>query len=150
MPALTILFGIALMAVGIGTYAGSPTAEVATDPDKVRSISDLLPALFGLIALTLGVGAIVKKDVRMHLMHGAVLLAALGVLIPLIRLIMYLLNMDRYDQMNLIRVILTVGLSAAYVYTAVQSFRSARASRKTGTEPPPPSKPEEPDPTQAV
>lgn len=123
MPALTILFGVALMAVGIGTYAGSNEPEMG----------GLLPALFGLLALGLGVGSIVKKDLRMHLMHAAVLLAALGVLIPLIRLVMYLVELDRDTQMNLIRVILTVAFSGAYVYAAVQSFRAVRRNRKDGT-----------------
>jgi hypothetical protein len=139
MPILTIFFGVALMAVGIGTYAGTPEAS--------RGIGDLLPALFGLVALALGVGSLIKKDLRMHLMHGAVLLASLGVLIPLIRLVMYLAEMPTDDQMRLVRVILTVGFSGAYVYTAVQSFRAARRSRKDGKEPPKAPKPEKAEAT---
>lgn len=141
MPSFTIIFGIALMAVGIFTYVAS------TGQEPPRTIGGLLPALFGLIALTLGIASLVKKDLRMHLMHAAVLLAALGVIIPLIRLIIYLIEMDRNTQMNLI----TVALSAGYVYVAVQSFRKARTSRRDGTDPPEYDKPEppaEPDPTE--
>lgn len=142
MPVITILFGIALMAVGIGTYVGTP--------EDARSIGDLLPALFGLLALSLGVGSVVKKELRMHLMHGAVLLATLGVLIPLVRLVVYLMDMPTQDQMRLVRVILTVAFSGAYVYTAVQSFRAARRDRKDGkdsTPKDPEPKPTAPDPT---
>lgn len=140
MPAFTILFGIALMAVGIGTYIGTP--------EEARGFGDLLTALFGLVALALGVAAIVKKDLRMHLMHAAVLLAALGVLIPLIRMGVYLTELDRDEQMRLLRVILTVAISGAYVFTAVQSFRAARKDRKDGT-PTPPKKDTEPAETTA-
>lgn len=139
MPIITILFGVALMAVGIGTYVGTPEGS--------RAIGDLLPALFGLIALGLGVGSMVKKDLRMHLMHAAVLLAALGVLIPLIRLVTFLMEMEREQQMQLVRVILTVAFSGAYVYTAVQSFRAARRTRKDGPAREKPAEPEKADPT---
>ena len=83
MPAFTILFGVALMAVGIATYTASEEQPSAL----------LLPIIFGLVAMGLGVGSIVKKDLRMHLMHGAVLIAALGVLIPVIQLVMRVVTM---------------------------------------------------------
>ena len=78
MPAITILLGIALMAVGIGTFATS----------KEQSLTLLLPALFGLLTLGLGIGSVIKADLRKHLMHAAVLLATLGVLIPVIQLLL--------------------------------------------------------------
>lgn len=126
MPAFTILFGIALMAVGIGTYAASEDQPSAL----------LLPIIFGLVALGMGVGSIVKKDLRMHLMHGAVLIAALGVLIPVIQLVLYVVTLwqeARDDALKMLAVLLTVALSGAYVFTAIQSFRAARRSRKGGT-----------------
>lgn len=143
MPALTILFGLALMAVGIGTFAGSGSEDY----------SALLPAVFGLIALVCGVGSIVKKELRKHFMHAAMGLAALGVLVPLIRLGIFLADMETKQQMQLIRVILTVAFSGAYVYVGVQSFRAARLARKDGrddrdrTPPPPPTPTPEPEPT---
>lgn len=126
MPALTILFGLALMVVGIGTYAASEAKPSAL----------LLPIIFGLIALGLGVGSLIKKDLKMHLMHGAVLMAALGVLIPIIQLIMRVIDLwqkERDQALTLMAVLLTVVFSGAYVYSAVQSFRAARRTRKDGT-----------------
>jgi len=132
MPVFTILFGVALMGIGIGTYMGS------VEP----SLSEfLLQMILGLLAVGLGVGSIVKKEMRMHLMHGAVLLAAMGLIVPAIRFAIYLFNLPQDEQMQLLRVILTVAFSGAYLYAAIQSFRAARKNRKADT-PAPPSAPE--------
>jgi len=144
MPVFTILFGIALMAIGIGTYIGAG--------ESASLSSFILQMILGLLALGLGVGSIVKQEHRKHLIHGAILLAALGVLVPTIRFAVYLIQeMEREQQMNLIRMVLTVAVSAAYVYTAVQSFRAARRARKgqpapTAKTTPPPAKPEPKEP----
>lgn len=126
MPVITILFGTVLMVVGIGTYAASD--------DKPSAL--LLPIIFGLIALGLGVASMVKKDMRKHLMHGAVLLATLGVLVPVYQLIASLVEMwqaERDRSLTLLAVLLTVLFSGVYVYLAVQSFRAARRGGKIGT-----------------
>ena len=136
MPLFTILFGIALMGIGVGTYVGS------VEP----SLSEfILQMILGLLALVLGVGSIVKKEMRMHFMHGAVLLAAMGLIVPAIRFAIYLFNLPQDEQMQLLRVVLTVAFSGAYLYTAIRSFRTARANRKNST-PAPPSAPEPPEP----
>ncbi len=139
MPAFTILFGVALMAVGIGTYAASE--------DKPSAL--LLPIIFGLVALGLGVGSVVKQDLRKHLMHAAVLLATLGVLIPVIQLVMHVVAMwqeERDRSLTLLAVLVTVAFSGAYVFAAVQSFRAARRSGRIDTNPP---KESDPDTTEA-
>ena len=73
MPALAILIGTALLLVGIGGYGyaagnghASPTA--------------LIPAIFGVLILLCGVIAILKENLRKHLMHGALVVALLGIL----------------------------------------------------------------------
>lgn len=125
MPVFTIFFGIALGAVGVGTYAGSVEPSLS---------ALLLQVILGLLAIGLGVGSLVKKEMRMHLMHAAVLLAGLGVIIPLVRFGFVLWDLKRDEQMQLLRVLLTMTFSAAYVYAAVQSFRAARTKR-TGDQP---------------
>jgi len=137
MPIFTILFGVALMAVGVGTYIGAGEGASLT--------GFLLQMILGLIAIALGVGSIVKKDMRMHLIHGAILLAAMGVIIPTIKFGSYLFQLERDVQMNLLRALLTVAFSGAYVFAAVQSFRAARRSRTDATQPrlsPPEAKPD--------
>ncbi|MGB0768660.1 MAG: hypothetical protein ACPGYV_13245 [Phycisphaeraceae bacterium] len=131
MPVFTILFGVALMAVGVGTYAGSAEPSLP---------SFLLQMIIGLLAIALGVGSIVKKEMRMHLMHGAVLLAVLGVVVPTVKFVGYLVNLEQDQQMQLLRMVLTVAFSGAYVFAAVQSFRAARRAR-TNLTPAPPSEP---------
>lgn len=122
MPIYTILLGAALIAVGVGTYIGAG--------EGASLASFLLQMILGLLAVGLGVGSMVKKEMRMHLMHGALLLAAMGVIVPTIKFVVYLFEMERDQQMQLLRVILTVAFSGAYIYLAVQSFRAARANRK--------------------
>ena len=142
MPIFTILFGVALMAVGIGTYIGAGEAA---------SLSGfLLQMILGLLAIGLGVGSIVKKEMKMHLIHGAVLLATLGVIIPTIKFGSYLYQLEPSVQMNLLRALLTVAFSGAYVFAAVQSFRAARRDRKDSTPNAPNPPPEQADPTSGV
>ncbi|MFK7790039.1 MAG: hypothetical protein AB8C95_11190 [Phycisphaeraceae bacterium] len=126
MPIFTILFGVALMAVGVGTYVGA---------GEGASLSAfLLQMILGMLAIGMGVGSLVKKELRMHLIHGAVLLACLGVIVPTIKFGLHLFELERSVQMNLLRALLTVAFSGAYVYAAVQSFRAARRSRTDATE----------------
>ena len=129
MPIYTILFGVALIAAGIGTYVAS--GEGASMQGFV------LQLILGLLAVALGVGSIVKKEMRQHLIHGAVILAALhvlmGVVIPVIEFVSHVIGQDRPKQMDMLRALLTVLFSGAYVYLAVRSFRAARKNRKDGT-----------------
>lgn len=122
MPIYTILFGVVLMAIGIGTYIGSG--------ESASFWAFFLQMILGLLAIGLGVGSIVKKPMRMHLMHAAIILAVMGVLVPTIRFGLYLAELERDQQMQLLRALLTVLFSGAYVYAAVQSFRAARKNRK--------------------
>jgi len=143
MPAFTIIFGIALMTIGIGTYIGSG--------EGADFWAFFLQMLLGLLAIGLGVGSIIKKPMKMHLMHAAVVLSLLGVVVPIIRFSSYLLEMERAQQMQLLRALLTALFSGAYIYVAVQSFRAARRSRKADTPTAPAEPPREPkieeDPT---
>lgn len=125
MPAITILFGALLMAVGVGTYIGAGEGATLS--------TFLLQMILGAVAMGLGVGAIAKKPMRMHLMHGAILLAVMGVIVPIVKLVAYIADLPRPEQMELVRVMGTVLVSGGYVYLAVLSFRKARAARKIGT-----------------
>lgn len=126
MPAYTIVFGLVLIGVGVGTYIGAG--------EGASFWAFFLQVVLGLLALGLGVGSIVKKPLRMHLMHGAVLLAAMGVIVPIVKLVAFIIGeLDtRQEQMDALRIVLTVLASGGYVYLAVQSFRKARRDRLTG------------------
>lgn len=130
MPIFTILFGVALMVVGVGTYVAS-----GEDPSMQGFV---LQMILGLLAIGLGVGSIVKKEMKMHLIHGALILAALlvlmGVVIPVIEFISHLISLDRSKQMDMLRALLTVLFSGGYIYLGVRSFRAARRSRTNATQ----------------
>lgn len=69
MPALAIVYGLALSILGIGAYMLSDT----------KSITSLIPLFFGAPVIVCGIIARNEK-LRMHAMHVAVLLALLGFL----------------------------------------------------------------------
>lgn len=141
MPLFTILFGVALMAVGVGTYIGAGEAADIW--------SFVLQMILGLLAIGMGVGSLVKKELKMHLIHGALLLAAMGLIVPAIKFGSYLFQLEQGVQMNLLRALLTMVFSGAYIYLGVRSFRTARRSRTDAT-PLAPSEPDtQPDPTPA-
>ena len=123
MPLATIAFGLILILAGLGTY-------VAADD---RELVALLPAVLGFVALACGVGAMLKKHLRMHLIHAAVLVALVGVLFPLFRLWQFLTELGDEEGLKLIRIFVTTIVSGLYLYTAIQSFVSARRKRKVDT-----------------
>jgi hypothetical protein len=67
MAKITIGFSIALIVLGVASY-------VATG---MRSMTALIPAMAGLLLMICGMIAL-KPSMRMHAMHGAVLIAVLG------------------------------------------------------------------------
>ncbi len=69
MPIVTILYGLALVVLGVAAYLWTGRA----------SVTALIPAFLGLPVLILGLLAAVRPRGRRHLMHAAAALAVLGV-----------------------------------------------------------------------
>ena len=67
MPRLATVFGLGLVAIGIGTYFASGQS----------SYTALIPAAFGLALLALGVLAKRSRSTK-HAMHAAAMVALLG------------------------------------------------------------------------
>ena len=80
MPKLTIIIGLLLVFLGLIAYFLLATAED-------RSVTALIPAFFGVPILLCGLGGLKEGLLRMITMHVAMLLALLGFLAPLGRLI---------------------------------------------------------------
>lgn len=80
MPAIGIFCGVFLILIGIIGY-------VYGAMDGRPSITALIPAFFGIVLAILGVVANSKPDLRKHLMHGALLVALLGFIIPIARVL---------------------------------------------------------------
>ena len=122
MPSTAILSGLLLILVGIAGFGFSVF-------DGTNAPTALIPAAFGLILAILGFAAKSKENLRMHLMHAAVLVGLAGFIIPLTRLI---------PQMSEIKVSLAVLSQAAmsviclvFVILCVKSFIDARRNRIT-------------------
>jgi uncharacterized membrane protein len=108
---VTVLFGILLIALGIGGYALPET----------KSLTALIPACFGLILVILGVLARQEK-LRKHVMHAAAAVALVGLIAALVRLLPSL--SDAQIALSLMAL-----LCAVFVAICVRSFIMARRAR---------------------
>jgi hypothetical protein len=123
MPAITFFVALLLVAVGVGGYVASgahaPTA--------------LIPAVLGVL---LAVCAALARNpkTRMHAMHGAVLLALLGLLGSLrgvFQLPAYLAGEPVVRPLAVVAQSITAVLCLAYLVVAIRSFIQARRARLT-------------------
>jgi hypothetical protein len=80
MPSTAIGCGLALILVGIAGYVWGMLGDRA-------SVTALIPAFFGLVIALLGAFAKSNESLRKHLMHGALLVALIGFIVPAYRLL---------------------------------------------------------------
>ena len=80
MPSTAIVSGILLILLGIVGYVFGLI-------DGHASLTALIPAAFGILFIILGAAARAKENLRMHLMHAAVLLGIIGFVIPAWRVV---------------------------------------------------------------
>lgn len=114
MPRLTIAFGIALVALGVGTYLGTGRA----------SVTALIPAFFG-IGLALSGALALRENWRKHAMHAAAAIGLLGALGSLSRAIP---GLDLSEPLRLAtasQLAMGVGL-LVFLVLCVRSFIQAR------------------------
>jgi len=122
MPLITIGFGVLLMVISILTYVLA----------EGQGAGAFAPAVLGLLLVGCGVASIFKREYRKHIMHGAVLLAAIAVVYPLIVVIDFMYPPSQ-ENMTVTRNILVPLACGVYLYLAIQSFRSARRSRSSNS-----------------
>jgi uncharacterized membrane protein len=116
MASTTIVFGILLTLLGLVGYAMTRTSMTA-----------LIPSLFGLVLLVLGLIAR-SESIRKHAMHAAAavaLLGCIGALIPLLRT-----PSGPRAAMAVFSQVAMVVLMAVFVALCVRSFIAARRARK--------------------
>ena len=115
MARTTIVFGVALVVLGIGGYVGTGST----------AITALIPAVFGLVLGGLGAVAL-NEGARKHAMHAAAMLGVVGFLVPLV----HLLSVGRTARPGAViaQSIMAV-LMAAFVGLCVRSFIAARRAR---------------------
>lgn len=117
MPTVAIACGMLLSLIGIAGYAYGLMNGAA-------SVTALIPFFFGTVLETLGFIARGSEKLRKHLMHAAVIVALLGFLAPLGRLLPNLGNLSASAA-----VLSQIAMSAIcliFVILAVRSFVAAR------------------------
>lgn len=111
--------GIVLIAVGVVTWAISASG----------SVTALIPAGIGVVLALLGLGAQSKPDLSHHLMHAAAAVALLALLASLMSLVTRFNSEDGYlaEASQAISVVVL----GWFIFSAVQSFKSARAATQS-------------------
>lgn len=120
MPSTAIIFGGLLVLIGIIGYIYGLINGNA-------SITALIPAFFGVVLAGLGYAARAKEDLRKHLMHAAMIVALLGFVLPVWRLISkageFILSAATLSQ------ILMAAICLIFLILGIRSFIEARQNR---------------------
>ena len=132
MARTAIVFGGLLAALGLGSYLGAEPAGWTT------WLTAMLPAVFGLVILILGIAAI-KESWRGGAMHAAVVVGLLGFFATAYSLV-ELGQLVVEKQALLARAMMAV-LCAVFVGMSIKSFLDARRRRKPPAAVPPAEKP---------
>ena len=122
MPRTAILFGVLLIALGLGDYYG------ASEP----SWTVVIPAVLGVAILCLGVAALLKRSWRRGAMHAAVILGLVG-FVATAHALLALGRVILQDPPLLAKSTMAV-LCGVFVILSAKSFLIARLGRET---PPP-------------
>lgn len=131
MVRITIVFGVLLIALGLGDY-------YLMDG---KSWTALIPAALGLTMLVLGLVGL-KDSLRKNAMHAAVLLGLLGFAFTVQALVE--LGRQILGKPDRIAQSIMALLCGAFVVMAVKSFIDARRNRPAAAEPPPVEHPQGP------
>ncbi len=120
MPTNSIIFGLILIAIGIGGYIHGVTNDKA-------SMTALIPAFFGIVMVVLGLAARASEGMRKHLMHGAVAFALLGFLLTAGRVLSQIANIS-FNAAAVSQTSLAV-VCLVFVLLRVRSIMTARKDR---------------------
>jgi hypothetical protein len=125
MARLSILFGLLLIALGIGGYVGTGSEHPTA----------LIPAGFGILLVLLGILAL-KESLRKHAMHFAAMVGLVGTIGGAIRLLQPVVSGQtiQHPVAYGCTAAMTV-LCLAFVVLCVNSFVQARRRRAAVSKP---------------
>jgi hypothetical protein len=117
MPTTSIIVGVLLILIGaIGYVHGMMTGHA--------SPTALIPSAFGFVIAVLGGVAAAKDGLRKHLMHVAVVIALIGFIFPVGRLV------SKYSELTMSAAVVSQAATAfvclMFVILAIRSFANAR------------------------
>ena len=119
MPSTSIACGTLLILIGILGYINGVMTGHA-------SVTALIPAMFGIVLLLLGVFARKSEGMRKHLMHAAVIVALLGFIATAGRLVSKMGELT-YSAAVVSQVSMAL-VCLLFVILGVKSFADARRS----------------------
>ena len=117
MPSTTRTLGIVLILLGLISYFGTGRT----------SMTALIPAFFGAVFIVLALVAR-SESARKHAMHAAVMLALIGLVGTLVRLVPAIMAGLLTRPAVLAQLVMSV-LLAGYIALGVKSFKAARRAR---------------------
>ncbi len=123
MPKIAMLMGGLLVLLGLTVFGGFRLGQ-----GQWPSPTALIPSFLGIPILLLGALAL-RPTSRKHALHVVSLLALLGVVLPLLRLVSVLFSGGQVGGMTLVSLGMTVLLSGVLLGGCVKSFVDARRSR---------------------
>jgi hypothetical protein len=122
MAKLTLLYGVAMELLGIIGYWVT----------GAKSLTALIPCVFGALAFILGFVALGRPDLTKHAMHAAAVLGLIGFLAPLRVFPAMLLLISGGEVARPAAVVaqaIMLVLSAAFLAACIRSFVVARRAR---------------------
>jgi hypothetical protein len=122
----TILAGMLLTILGVIFYAFAFQMGATS-----RSVTALIPTFVGVPLILLGYGVLLKPDLRMHLMHVAVLLGLLGFLASFGRFAMVMARNPNLGPATIASLLMAI-ICGVFVVLCVRSFIAARRARQEG------------------
>ena len=118
MPHITVVFGLLLIALGVGGYVGTGSAHATA----------LIPAGFGLVLALLGLASL-KNNLRKHTMHLAAMVGLLGAIGGAVTLLLPVIQGKPSDPVAAgCKAAMTI-LCLVFVGLCVNSFVQARRRR---------------------
>jgi hypothetical protein len=119
VAAISIGFGVILIALGVGGFVGTGSEHYTA----------LIPAALGLLLIGFGLLAL-REKLRMHAMHGAVLVGLLGFLGGATMIVRALLSDAPIRSVSFGMQIAMAVLCLVFVALCVKSFIEARRRRR--------------------
>jgi hypothetical protein len=131
VPVVSVVFGLLLIALGIWGYWGGDLGlwePLGLTPPEKLSATALIPALFGILLVGLGLLAF-KESLLKHAMHFASLIGLLGLVAAAGRLV----TAGAIKGVGGVSLLTMIFLCAVFVVFCVNSFIQARRRRRSAS-----------------